>query len=501
MNLALPGLRGASAAPRRVQAAALAALLAFRGSGASAQAPELVPVPGAHVPSLAWPSEILTLHSDGLDEDVRLYIAKPPSYGRTQRSYPVLLLLDGQYYFAEVASSVAALVGTGQIPELVLVGIESHDRRRDFTPAEIQLDDVGDEARADQYLDFLEHELMPALESRLHCGRPRVLLGHSHAAILVLHALARRPSVFPWGIELDAPVHLEHDFLARSLTESLQAEERPSVRLVSCAARFGWSDERWRALEASARAGDLLRRNEMPEESHESMVFAASYRGLQQLFADASTLGARELSALEIEQRFLALAPAYGCELPPPEPLLRRVIEDMLMEGFGARAGEWLERYERVYGRASDHDDLARRVSEVTVLGEPTETVADLLALPRATPAEMKDHLGTWSGSTQTNDAPPRPIRVRFWVENGAVLGELAHEVGPVSPIEYLRFRPDGGLEFGFKNGMRPRGLILYEEERPGGALEGEMRFRGIRFVPPDGYVPPRMRFELTRLP
>ncbi len=467
---------------------------------APADAPELTPLPGERVPSLSWASEVLALHSDVLDQDVRLFVAKPPSFARSQRDYPVLLLLDGQYYFPEVASVVASLVAWGQIPELVLVGIESHDRRRDFTPQGIELPDVGAAARADLYLDFLEHELVPALEAGLRCGRPRVLLGHSHAGMLVLHALARRPQAFPWGIELDTPVHLEDGFLARGLTAALGAEATPPVRLVSLEARFGWPEERWAALAARARPADLLVRAQLADEEHESLVFAGAYRGLQRIFADASSAGARELSALEIEQRYRALARAYGAELPPPEPLLRQVIEDLLMEGFGARAGEWLARYEPSYGRPSDQAELARRVAEITALGEPSETVADLLAEPRATPAEMARHLGTWRG-TSGPEGFARRFSVRFWVEDGAVRGEVGHAEGPPMEVQYLRVRPDGGLEFGYKNGMRPRGLLVYAEEVPGGALEGSMGFRGIRFVPPEGHTMPRIRFELAREP
>ncbi len=476
-------------------------VLAFATGPARAQAPELTTVVGERVPTLAWESEVRALRSEELDEELRLYIAKPPSFGHAERSYPVLLVLDGQYYFPEVASCVAALVSTGQIPELVLVAIESHDRRRDFTPKEIELPDVGDRARADTYLDFLEHELLPALEANLRCGRPRVLLGHSHGGILVLHALAKRPEVFPWGLDIDAPVHLEHDFLARSLTEALGQTERPPLRLISCASRFGWPDERWTELTAHARLGDLLRRNAMPEESHESMVFAASYRGLQQIFADSSSLGARELSALEIDERYRDLARAYGAELPPPEPLMHRVVEDLLMEGYGARAGEWLVRYERTYGRASDQTELARRVAEVTALGEPSETVAELLAAPRPTPAELADFLGTWSGTTWMNEGRRDPMRLRLWVEESAVRGEVEYEQGPTMTVEYLHLRSDGGFEFGYRNGMRPRGLLVYGEQRPGGALEGEMEMRGIRFVPPEGERPPRVHFELAHEP
>jgi hypothetical protein len=180
---------------------------------------------------------------------------------------------------------------------------------------------------------------------------------------------------------------------------------------------------------------------------------------------------------------------------------MRRVVEDFLMEGRGARAGEWLARYVAAYGAPQDFSELTERVKAVTALGEPTETVAGLLALARATPEEMRAHLGEWRGETWRGNWPREPITVRFWVEDGVVGGELAHEEGPPMKIEYVRFRPDGALEFGFKNGMRPRGIIMYMEATPLGPLEGTVDFRGMRFVPPRGEAFPTGQFALERVP
>lgn len=482
-----------------MQALALFLLLAS-STLAVAQEPRLELEPGARPPASDWTQEVHTLRSNVLGERLRIYVGKPPTFGRAARAYPALYVLDGQYYFAEVLDVVAALAGAGHVPEMLVIGIESKDRRVDFTPSEIHLPDVGARARAGRYLDFLEHELVPAAEATLHAGKPRVLLGHSHAGMLAVHALARRPRVFPWVLALDAPVHHEQDFLAQDLRRALAEPERPAVRLVSAQLVFGWTAERWAELVAAGRPGDLLVRSEPEGETHESMVFLATYRGLQALFADSAAGGARELSALEIDERYRALAPLYGAEVVPPEPLMRRVIEDFLMEGYGKRANDWLARYVVCYGEPGDRADLVRQIEEATAQGEPTETVAGMLAFPRATPAEMASHLGEWKGATWMNDGPRSPTRIRFWVEAGAVRGEIAREQGPLMEVQYLRLRPDGGLEFGFRNGMRPRALIVYEEGRPGGALEGVMNFRGIRFTPPDGHVPPVMRFELERM-
>jgi len=471
-------------------------------SSLGAQAPELTPVSGAHVPTAEWASEVRSIRSDALDEELRLFVARPPSFERSSaRRYPVLYLLDGQYYFPELQSVVAPLVASGQIPELVLIGIESRDRRVDFTPPGIYLDDVGDAARADRYLDFLEHELAPAAEATLRAGWPRVLLGHSHGGMLALHAVAARPAAFPWVVAVDGPTHHEQGYLGSELLRALAATERPAVRVASQEVVFGWSDERWAELTRAARPDDRLTRERVRDETHESMLFPAAYRGLQLLFADSSARRARELGPLEIDALYRGLATDYGAEVVPPEPLLRQVVEDFLLEGRGAQAGAWLARYVAAYGAPTDLVELEARVKDVTALGDPGETVAGLLAEPRATPEAMRAHLGTWTGSTWRGSGRREPLRVRFWVEDGRVRGEVAHEQGPVMEVEYLHVRTDGGLEFGFKNGMRPRGLITYMEASAGGDLEGAIEFRGMRFVPPPGESFPTPRFELARAP
>jgi enterochelin esterase-like enzyme len=465
------------------------------------RAQELAPVPGAEVPTLAWESEVRTIASEALGEELRLFIGKPPSFARAQRPLPVLYLLDGQYYFAEVQAVLANLAGYGHVPEMLLVGIESRDRRKDFTPSGIYLPDVEEAARADLYLDFLEHELAPAVERELRGGKPRVVLGHSHAALLVLHALAQRPQAFPWGIAVDAPTHHDDGFIAHELERMLCTSERPPVRVGSEKVVFGWSDEQWETLQRAARPGDLLTHHVLAGESHESMLFPATYHGLHALFADASMQRMRKLAPLEIDALYRALAHAYGTAVEPPEPLMRQVVEDFLMEGRGKHAGEWLARYTATYGAPPDDAALRAQVAEVTALGDPPETVAELLALPRATPEEMKDHLGTWKGATRRGETRRTGLTVVFHVTDGVVGGEVRHdEGGPAMALEYVRFRADGALEFGYRNGMRPRGLILYTETVPGGPLEGTIPFRGIRFTPPDGHAFPEGRFELRRI-
>ncbi len=465
-----------------------------------AQSPALKPAAAAQIPGDGWTREAFTFEAKLLSEVLRISVALPPTFARSQRRYPLLLLLDGQYYFNEVQSAVAALADSGEIPELVLVGIESKNRRVDFTPPEIDLPDVGEKARAGVYLDFLEQELLPACDAQLRAGKPRVLLGHSHGALLALYAVAQRPQAFPWVVALDAPAQLEDGFTAKFLAQTLARAERPALRVITRRVVYGWSTEQWAGLQQAARPGDLLTDGRVEGESHQSLVHIGSYLALHELFADSSALRTRELAPLEIDELYRGLAPSYGAEITPPEPLMRRVIEDFLLEGRGVHAGAWLERYVATYGRPEDFAELGARVKAVAAQGEPSETVAGLLALPRATPAEMKPYLGTWKGWSSRGKEHKSSETLRFRVEQGVVQGLLELEQGPPIPLEYIRFRSDGALEFGFKNGMTPRGLIMYTEKRPGGPLEGEIVFRGMRFTPPPGEDVPPAFFELEHV-
>jgi hypothetical protein len=65
-------------------------------------------------------------------------------------------------------------------------------------------------------------------------------------------------------------------------------------------------------------------------------------------------------------------------------------------------------------------------------------------------------------------------------------------------PLQYIK-AVDGGLHFGFMNGMRPHGMIMHEAVYHDGKLEGEEHFRGIRFAFPAGMKEPRVRFALER--
>src|SRR5574341_1468377 len=74
------------------------------------------------------------IHSDLLKEDMVLWVHTPTGSHDPSARYPVMILLDGDTHFLHTTGIVEFLSDAGQMPKMILVGIESTDRVRDFTP-------------------------------------------------------------------------------------------------------------------------------------------------------------------------------------------------------------------------------------------------------------------------------------------------------------------------------------------------------------------------------
>ena len=137
-----------------------------------------------------------------------IYVNLPKNYDENrQKGYPVIYLLDADWYFdgsdvrlgnGGVKGIVTRLIEMGDIPETILVGIgyiygENH-RERDFLyPFDSCVDNSGG---GEKFYTFLENELIPLIDVTFNTDTSeRTLIGHSYGGYFTLYALLKyRPS-------------------------------------------------------------------------------------------------------------------------------------------------------------------------------------------------------------------------------------------------------------------------------------------------------------------
>src|SRR5688500_7332142 len=75
------------------------------------------------------------VRSQVFQQQRRVQVYLPSSYGTSQARYPVLYLLDGDVYYVSVAGTVRMLSeSSGRIPEMIVVSIPNVARERELGP-------------------------------------------------------------------------------------------------------------------------------------------------------------------------------------------------------------------------------------------------------------------------------------------------------------------------------------------------------------------------------
>ena len=136
------------------------------------------------------------IHSQILDEDRLLFVHLPRGYEDTQLAYPVMYLLyvDIYNYFADAAIITEKLGGTGEIPPVIIIGVANTHRYRDLLPVETR--GRSGTGKAENFLKFLEEELIPYVDQTYRTKNFRILAGPQAAAVFGLYALITKPGLF-----------------------------------------------------------------------------------------------------------------------------------------------------------------------------------------------------------------------------------------------------------------------------------------------------------------
>ena len=133
-----------------------------------------------------------------------LNIYLPEGYNANDTiNYPVIYLLDGSA--DEDFIHVVGLVQFNnfpwidRVPKSIVVGIATVDRRRDFTyPTTLEEDKKAypTTGHSENFINFLESELIPFMETNYKTDSSRTIIGQSLGGLLATEILLRKPTLF-----------------------------------------------------------------------------------------------------------------------------------------------------------------------------------------------------------------------------------------------------------------------------------------------------------------
>ncbi len=181
--------------------------------------------------------EIQTLHSRVLNEHRTLNICLPATYD-SSKSYPVLYLLDGSLHedFLHLTGLLQFFNLQFRMPEFIVVGIANIDRKRDFTFHTDQRDlqeSFPTAGHSAAFIQFIETELQPFIQTQYNCSGPRFLIGQSLGGLLATEILLKKPGLFSHYFIVSPSLWWDGESLLRQAPALLaaQADEERYVYL------------------------------------------------------------------------------------------------------------------------------------------------------------------------------------------------------------------------------------------------------------------------------
>ena len=136
-----------------------------------------------------------TLDSNILGRNCSLKILLPRGYkDNIEKTYPLILVLDGDYLFEPFSGAVDYLSYWDEIPEAIVVGIR-HDKNRsaDFMISEQNSLPIETGGR---FFEFVSNELVGFLNKNYRLSGFNIIAGHGDSANFINYYLLRNKSVF-----------------------------------------------------------------------------------------------------------------------------------------------------------------------------------------------------------------------------------------------------------------------------------------------------------------
>jgi predicted alpha/beta superfamily hydrolase len=289
------------------------------------------------------------MKSTHLNEERVFFIRTPAGYDRSTTSrHPVLYLTDGETNLPHTLATIDFLARNGRMQAPIVVGIANTDRTRDLTPTkavfapEGRRFDTPTAGGANNFLDFIEKELIPFIEKNYRTVPYRIFAGHSFGGLFAMHAFATRPQLFNAVVAVSPTLNWDNRYVERNLEALLSSNrELRNTLYISVGDEGRELAEAFarvrKLLETKAPAGLAWEMREFLDEDHGSVLMPTHYHGFRKIYEgwavprDPLTNGIAGIERVEAHYR--KLSEKFGYEIPVPEGVMNVLGYQLMANG------------------------------------------------------------------------------------------------------------------------------------------------------------------------
>ncbi|MCB4800013.1 alpha/beta hydrolase [Neotamlana laminarinivorans] len=290
--------------------------------------------------------EKIELKSEILNETREVWINVPSSYNYTiyaPKNYPVCYFFDGDTHFKNFSAIQDWLTRNvyASIPEIIMVAILQKDRTNELTPTKMETPENWKRANFSTsggnkaFMDFIEKELKPFVNSNYRTTNYSILSGHSFGGLATINCFVNTPEYFNAYLAIDPSMWWNNENILTNMGDSWVTKNHQNKRIYIAKATDSGSGEAHH--KAILKLFDKL--NAIPEpanfsfnykiyegEDHGSVVIPAEYDGIRYIFKDYQlpVKGAMKEPNL-IDEHLIKISKQLGYKVIPDEKTIHQL--------------------------------------------------------------------------------------------------------------------------------------------------------------------------------
>ena len=259
-----------------------------------------------------------------MDKYRDLTISVPASYGKdSKKTYPLLVLLDGDYLFDAFNGALSYGNYWDDLPETIIVGLHQNGNSERYDDCKIDESTGLPEGKGEKFFEFIGGELLPYIQSKYRVGNFKIIAGHDVTAGFMNLFLYKDQPLFNAYISLSPELATE---MESRIADRLSAQKETIFYYLSSAdGDIKKMRENIALLDTNIKSVSNSNLNyrfdEIKGASHYSLVLYSIPNALYQFFASY-----KPISTDEFQQKIVKLESGYVDYLKNKYEVLEKTI-------------------------------------------------------------------------------------------------------------------------------------------------------------------------------
>ncbi|HRI20139.1 MAG TPA: alpha/beta hydrolase-fold protein, partial [Panacibacter sp.] len=471
-----------------------------------------------------------SVYSNILGEQRKVWVYVPNGFMGTNDSstrFPVVYLLDGDSHFQSVVGVIQQLSeanGNNVCPQMIIVGIPNTDRTRDLTPTHISSDQPMMDSNfskntggGENFVAFMEKELMPHIDSLYPTAPYKILIGHSFGGLTVMNIITKHTKLFNAYIAIDPSMWYDREKFLKATKQKLSQQKYAGIKLylgiantmpegmtIEKMLKDTTSDTRHiRSIFAMDKFIKAGKQNSLQfaskyyaDDDHGSVPLISEYDGLRFIFnyyklkfAPRDFTDSSTAFVTKYKTHYETVSKELGYKVSPPEVLTNGLAYESLNKKFFTKAAAFyklnMENYPNSSNACVAYADLLTSTKDTAnaivyyqkanAINKSDETLQKLNALQgkevfKLTNEQLQKYAGIYLFESVSITSTVTFKDAALWISAD---GQGSYELVPLEP-DTFGIKNVNGFKLHFEmNGDKPTGLT---STQPNGTFIGKLK-------------------------